>query len=77
MQSLTTQVQAQQTALSGLEASQQLIANQQQTIATHQQEIAALKTALSEMKHLQDARDRDLSALQSQVRHLVNHPPQG
>ncbi len=76
VQNLTTQIQAQQTALSSLQQSQQVIANQLGTITNYEQEIAALKTSLSAMQQAQTARDQDLADLKSQVQSLVKQPPQ-
>jgi len=75
VQNLTTQMQAQQTALSSLQQSQQVIADQLGTITNYQQEIAALKTSLSAMQEAQTARDQDLAELKSQVQSLVKEPP--
>jgi hypothetical protein len=69
------QMQAQQTALSSLQQSQQVIADQLGTITNYEQEIAALKTSLSAMQEAQTARDQDLAGLKSQVQSLVKEPP--
>jgi acyl transferase domain-containing protein len=69
------QMQAQQTALSSLQQSQQVIADQLGTITNYEQEIAALKTSLSAMQEAQTARDQDLAELKSQVQSLVKEPP--
>ena len=74
VQSLTTQVQAQQTTLSSLQQSQQAITDQLKTVTNYEQEIAALKTNLSALQQAQTARDQDLAELKSQLQSLVKQP---
>jgi len=74
VQTLTTQIQTQQTTLSSLQQSQQAIADQLKTVTNYEQEIAALKTSLSAMQQAQTARDQDLAELKSQLQSLVKEP---
>jgi chromosome segregation ATPase len=68
-------MQAQQTALSSLQQSQQTISDQLKTITNYEQEIASLKTSLTALQQAQTSRDQDMAALKSQVQSLVQQPP--